>query len=153
MWRLYFRQHWLYIVIRYINKFSLLNNSIDIGWYLELMVICPLGVLIAGEAFVWVQVLHLDGPHGNVPRSLTEAVVLCSCGWSREISGTAPGKYMKQPIPASSDPNWSMQVPHGTHTTKKIFQSWREFKEKMLVFAFITSIKQQVWQTYYLSIA
>ena len=48
---------------------------------------------------------------------------------------------MKQPIPASSDPNWSTQVPRGTHTTKKIFQPWREFKEKLLVFAFKTSQK------------
>ena len=43
---------------------------------------------------------------------------------------------MKRPIPASSDPNWSTQVPSGTHTTKKIFQPWREFKEKLLIFAF-----------------
>jgi len=55
-----------------------------------------------------------------------------------------PGKYAKRPIPASSDPNWSTQVPSGTHTTKKIFQPWREFKEKLLVFAFKTSTKQQV---------
>ena len=55
-------------------------------------------------------------------------------GWSREISGTAPGKYVKRPISALSDPNWSKQVPQGTHTTKKIFQPWREFKEKLLVF-------------------
>ena len=41
---------------------------------------------------------------------------------------------MKRPIPASSDPNWSTQVPRGTHTTKRIFQPWREFKEKLLVF-------------------
>ena len=31
-----------------------------------------------------------------------------------------------------------------THTTKKIFQPWREFKEKLLVFVFKTSTKQQV---------
>ena len=44
--------------------------------YLEFMVICPPGVLIVGEALVWVQVLYRDRPHGNIPpRSLsTEAV-------------------------------------------------------------------------------
>ena len=41
---------------------------------------------------------------------------------------------MKRPIPALSDPNWSAQVPRGTYTTKKIFQPWREFKEKLLIF-------------------
>ena len=30
-------------------------------------------------------------------------------------------------------------MPRGTHTTKKIFQTWREFKEKLLIFAFKTS--------------
>ena len=42
----------------------------------KLMVMCPTGVLIVGEALVWAQVLHRDRPHGNVPRSSTEAVVL-----------------------------------------------------------------------------
>ena len=36
---------------------------------------CPPGVLIVGEAMVWAQVLHRDRPHGNVPRSTTEAVL------------------------------------------------------------------------------
>ena len=30
------------------------------------------GVLIVGEALVWVQVLHRDRPQGNVPRSSPE---------------------------------------------------------------------------------
>ena len=32
------------------------------------MVMYPPGLLILGEALVWVQVLHCDLPHGNVPR-------------------------------------------------------------------------------------
>ena len=36
------------------------------------------------------------------------------------------------------------------YSDQKIFQPWREFKEKLLVFAFKTSPKQQVWQTCYL---
>ena len=31
--------------------------------YLELTVICPPGVLIVGQAFVWAQVLHRDRPN------------------------------------------------------------------------------------------
>ena len=44
--------------------------------YLEVMVMHSPGVLIIGEALVWVQVLHRDRPHGNVPRSSSEAVML-----------------------------------------------------------------------------
>ena len=40
------------------------------------MVMYPPGVLILGEALVWVQVLHRYLPHGNVPRSSSEAVML-----------------------------------------------------------------------------
>ena len=38
----------------------------------------------------------------------------------------------------------------GTYTTKKIFQPRKEFKEKLLVFAFKTSTRQQVLETCYL---
>ena len=34
------------------------------------------GVLIVGEALVWVQVLHRDRPHGNVPLSSSETDML-----------------------------------------------------------------------------
>ena len=44
--------------------------------YLELMVMHPPGVLIVGEALVWAQVMHRDRPHGKVPRSSSEAVML-----------------------------------------------------------------------------
>ena len=42
-----------------------------------------------------------------------------SLGLIKRNVWNSKGKYVKRSTPASSDPNWSMQVPRGTHTKKK----------------------------------
>ena len=78
------------------------------------MVMHPPGVLIAGEALVWVQVLHRDRPHGNVPRSSPETEMVFR--WlltkeSRRLVSRRSALASEMPrIGAASRPGWFLNT-------------------------------------------
>ena len=54
-----------------------------------------------------------------------------SLGLIKRNLWNCPGKYVKRPVPALSDPNWSTRVPRGTHTEESSKKSCSFFLSKL----------------------